>query len=124
MASNANIEIVAGDSTVITFTVTQGGSTVDISGASFWFHAKNSLNDLDANAVITKTTGSGIAFITDGTDGLGKVTLAQSDTESLVSFIHRVDLEYDIRMKDAASNVTTVTKGLLLVLPRVTRTVP
>lgn len=68
----------------INFTVLQSDESTaqDISGWSLSWLLKKRASDLDANALITKTGGSGIT-ITDGANGLCTVDIDDDDTDGM-----------------------------------------
>jgi hypothetical protein len=80
MATSEEIRLARGDSLKKQFTVLDAqGVAVDISGGGGAFTI--ALTPTSA-ALVAKTQGSGIAFVTDGTDGKIEVTLAPADTDT------------------------------------------
>jgi len=109
MASIANISFYKGED--VTLTVTMSPIT-NITGWTIQFTVRKAYGD--ATALITKTTGAGIA-ITNATNGVFTVTIASADTSGLEQRAY----VYDISRTDAG-NRTVLTIGNLTLLPKVT----
>lgn len=75
-------EVFAGEDKTITFTV-QDDVHVAVNVSSWTFNFQLRLTRYNSTVLLSKTLGSGIAFVTNGTDGKVRVTLAQNDTKSL-----------------------------------------
>lgn len=116
---NSVHSIVRGDSYELDIPVIERetGDPLDITGTSFWFTAKRSLFDDDADAVIAKDMTDGIAII-DGPGGRARVFIEPADTDSLTK---RTVLRYDVQWKDADDAVYTIDAGDLVVELDVTR---
>ena len=88
MAIEANVtasdQVFIGEDKSLTVTVYQadGKTLQDITGWTLSWMLKAALTDLDAQALITKTTSSGITLVTP-TSGVCVVTLADTDTDGL-----------------------------------------
>ena len=110
-ATQQDFTTYAGDGALPIFTVVDGnGNPIDISSVAsiIW----NAQRDLDAAApVVTKSyPGSGIAFVTDGTNGQFQVTLTGSDTSALSGYyIHQAQIV------DGFGEQSTVTIGRMRV---------
>lgn len=70
----------------------EGGAVDDISGFSLSWLVKKRVSDLDASALITKTTASGGITITDGPNGICLVSVLDSDTINLAhgTYVHEL----------------------------------
>jgi hypothetical protein len=93
----------------ITLTVTKAGVAVDLTGATLKLLVKRRRSDSDADAVITKTTSSGIALASPqsgATKGVAYLTLDEGDTDDL-SGRYLWELEGD----DAVGKVTLASGG-------------
>lgn len=106
-----------GDSRTLRATATYQGSPYNLTGKTIWFTAKRSPKDSDDQAVIRKSTGSGIDLdVTDNNVCL--VHIDGADTDSLTT---KQSLSADIQVADG-DDIMTVAKGILTVEPDVTRT--
>lgn len=92
----------------------------DITSATLWFTAKYNFADPDQASVIEVKTGSGIVHTTP-TSGNFTVTTPPIDTIAFPD--SRVDLDFDIQLKDASGNIFTLEGGLLEVIPDITRAI-
>lgn len=115
----SNITLTRGDSRTLSITVLDSdGSAADLTGASIWWTAKRDINDADADAIISKTVGSGIT-VTNAAGGLATVTIAPDDwTDAEDSDKHYV---WDLQVKSDTGTVTTVASGRIIITPDVTR---
>jgi hypothetical protein len=95
------------------------GDALDISSAYIWFTAKNGYSESDTDAVFQKTIGDGIT-VTDARLGQLDIVLSTEDTDDIVD---RTNLKYDIQVKDVSGGIYTVSSGLLVVEPDITRRV-
>lgn len=85
-------------------TVADDGARVDLTGVGLTFMVKRRRSDADADAVITKTVGSGITLAspqTGDTKGKAYITLLEADTADLDGR-YRWELESD----DAVGKLT------------------
>ena len=97
-----NIDITVKDS---------AGSVVDITGYTFFFTVKAADTDADANALITKDVTSH----TDAANGETRIALTPTDTNVATGNHY-----YDIQMKDASGNITTITADRFYVTQDIT----
>jgi hypothetical protein len=76
--------ITKGQTTILESVVytNNGLATANLTSASVSFMVKKNVADLDAEALITKSVGSGIV-ITDAVNGVLQITLNASDTNDL-----------------------------------------
>jgi hypothetical protein len=113
--AEVNLTMRRGDTVKLNITVTRGGSAVDLTGASIWFTVKNAVTDADPG-VFQKTVGSGIV-VTNAAAGQAQITIANADTSAIVG---SRTLLYDIQVKEAGGDITTVANGTITVSPDVT----
>lgn len=117
------LSMVRGDSGQL-YTITVSGlSASGLTGCGLWFTAKHDAADADSAAVFQKSIGAGIAVTTVGnasTAGVALVTIAAADTASLPEG-YASHLVWDVQMRDAAGQTTTLTTGTLDVAAEVTQ---
>lgn len=103
-----------GDTTTITVVYTLDGVAVDLTGSTVFFTVKPTMQNNetdDTTAVITET-------VTSHSDPTAGTTLIElSNTQTLVDI---GTYYYDIQVKDASGNITTIDIGPCKVLPQVT----
>jgi len=115
MPISINLEIIRGDTTNITLTITdQDGVAIDLTDSTVYFTAKPAFDDdaLDAEAVITKEVTSH----TDPTNGITVIPLTASDTDIETGIYY-----YDVQVKDAAGAIFSLPARQLKVVEDVTR---
>lgn len=118
----SNLRMFRGDTRILEATVVDSaGATVDISGADLRWTAKRKLGDLDADAVIIKTSVDGIDLVGGGTTGELTITLDPEDTDDLLK---TTTLLWDLQVTDGIGQVTTVDNGRLRIESDVSRTTP
>lgn len=112
------LEMYRGDTKVFDIAVTDPdtGGVVDLTGKTLAFMAKRSRTDADGSAVISKTTGAGIAN-TNAIGGLAALTIDPADTSALAE---TTQLEYDLQLTNGGQ-VFTVASDYLLVRADVRR---
>lgn len=117
---STNLSMKRGDNKIVQ--VTLGNLTANgITDFQFWFTAKQSLGDTDAQAVIKKLPAdfNVVQAGNASTPGIVTCEILPADTSSLGDFI--VNLTYDVQVKDASGRTTTIQDGKLKVKPDVTR---
>lgn len=113
------IYIRRGDTRVLDLTATTPADLpYNLTGVDLSFTVKRGFDDDDADAVITKTVGSGIS-LTDAAGGMASITLDAADTSGLRP---GAPLVYDIQAIDN-DEVVTLDSGELRVMPDVRRAV-
>jgi len=110
-----DLEMFRGNNRVFSLAVQRDGRPLDISGATFRFLVRKSVGDAPSAAVITKTTGAGLA-ISDAPNGIVDITFVPSDTNPL--YAPQV-LIFDIEMT-LSGEITTPVQGTLLVQRTIT----
>lgn len=114
-----NLSMVRGDTAVFTVTISSLPSS-GLTGCTLYFTAKRDVSDPDTSKVFQKSSGSGIAVTTVGSDtvpGVASVTVSPSDTSGLPAYTQ--SLAWDCVLVDGSGNHTTVASGLLVVSPDV-----
>src|SRR5579862_9901579 len=109
MATIANISFYKGEDVTLTVTMSP---TTNIAGWTLQFTVRTSYGD--PNALLTKTTGSGIT-ITNAGSGIFTITIASADSSGLAQRAY----VFDIQRIDSG-NRTVLTIGNLTLLPEVT----
>lgn len=111
----------AGDDYDYQFTVTQGGSALDFTGAKIWFTIKARSLEQDSQAKLQLTSDDSAEIeITDATNGVFLVKFRGEGSKSTA------DLEgcwsYDMQAKLASpSQLITLARGVIEFLPNLTR---
>lgn len=99
-----DITILRGDDQIVRFTVTTStGAAQDVTGWSFKFTVKSSLDDAIGSANFQKTTGGFGIALTTPSGGIVDVTLAATDTQTLGGSYY-----YDLEGTDGSGLAHTV----------------
>lgn len=109
----ADFELIStrGDTIRILVPVTRNNAPVDLTGATLYFTAKRRKTDLDAEAVIQKSTLDGIT-ITDELNGQAVIIIQPANT----SFLEDEPRLYcDVEVIEANGTRTTVARGRLTI---------
>lgn len=110
-----NIEVDIGETAFLDGVVTTAGAPQPITGWTIWATFKRRVSDLDAAAVIQKSTALGGVTITNGAQGLYTVTLSPADTLALPQ--QRLTLFADHKARDGAGNLFFLAKGKVTFRP-------
>lgn len=114
-----------GDNESFTITVRDSsGALVDLTDCTLRFTAKYRASDIDDDAVITKTTGSGITHAaSQATTGKGIATVAliPADTSALTAPLVVV---WDCQLSDSNDAIQTVASGSLRIRADISTTAP
>jgi hypothetical protein len=111
-----DIMILRGDDQIVRFTVTTStGAVQDITGWSFAFTVKSSLDDAIGSAKFQKTTGGGGIALTTPLSGIVDVTLASANTSALAGNYY-----YDMQGTDGSGLAHTVRLARFIVRKDVT----
>jgi hypothetical protein len=87
-----NLEVVRTDTKTFSINVTNNGNPVDISGYLLFFTVKANINDLDDNALISKTQVCPDDIISEA--GIGYINLTSVDTTIPIA-----NYTYDIKLQ-------------------------
>lgn len=113
-----DIEMLRGDDQTVRFVITKNdGSVQDVTGWTFKFTVKYSLDDNIAAAKFQKTTGGGGIVLTTPASGIVDVTIAAVDTNALAG-----PYVYDMQGTDTIGQIKTVRLALFTVRKDVTTT--
>jgi hypothetical protein len=116
---NQSLRITRGDTKTFNLILRLNNAAFNLSQKTLFFTAKYSMEDLDAAAVISKSTnGTDEITITNEAGGLANLKLKPVDTSSLPPF--NVPLLYDLQAVDVNGDVFTVLRGVLMVTPDIT----
>lgn len=99
--------------------VDKDGVDVDLSTVSLWFTAKRKITDTDAQAVIRKTTASGITLVSPSA-GTAKIVFAVTDTINIED-PQALVLFWDLQTRTSAGVITTVDSGSMVIKAGITR---
>jgi hypothetical protein len=94
---------------------------VDLTGITITFTAKRRPTDADVDALIAKSTASGIAVDADPSLGTATITLDPEDTEDLTERQIGRSLYWDVQIDDLAGDVRTPLSGRLAIASDQTR---
>lgn len=99
-----------GDDVVLKHTVTDAnGAAQDLTGCTLWLTGKRNRSDADAVAVFQlDSNGHGIAIQSPASAGIAISTIPKTATEGLTKTTR---VYWDLQLKDAAGNVSTVDSG-------------
>lgn len=113
---------VRGDTVLYDLTLSRVGALAGwMNGGSITFMIKRKASDADADALITKTTASGITW-TDQAAILPTATVLINDDDwDLVALGKNLNLLYEVEIVDAGGRRETVQKGTLPILADVVR---
>ena len=106
------LEIIRGDTTTLTFTLTDSaGAALDITGGTIFFTAKSNITEADVDAEISyDATVAG-----DGSGGIATVSLTASDTDIAIG-----GYSYDLQVKTSTGDILSVQAAPLKVVQDVT----
>lgn len=91
-----------GEDRRLVVTVTKSGDTVDLTDTVPTFMVKRRRTDDDADALITKTIGSGVVLADQGTDeGVAYIEIAAADTADLAG-----TFRWELSAEDAVGTIT------------------
>ena len=111
-----DITILRGDDQTVRFTVTtSAGAAQDVTGWSFKFTVKSSLDDAIGSALFQKTTGGGGIALTTPLSGIVDVTLSAADTAAMAGNYY-----YDMQGTDTGGLIKTVREARFIVAKNVT----
>jgi hypothetical protein len=121
--ASTDLTMYRGENKTWTFTVTEGGSAVDLTGASIYFAAwvgiPASSIVADTTASISKSTVSGIT-ITNGTGGVFDLAFVKATTNSLEPGGYLYGVEY---IPNGQTEARVICTGVLTIYPDFVRAV-
>jgi len=95
------LSLVRGDTAILTFTITDGTSPINITGYTFRLMLRTAP---DAASAISFT-----CVVTNGPSGIMTATLSSANSANLVK---DTAYYYDVEITDGSSNVTTIISGI------------
>jgi hypothetical protein len=107
-----------GDTNIYNVTVLRSDQPLDITGSKVWMTAKHFKTDTDAEAVFQINSDSQDIDIYDPLKGRIQIHVLPVHTASL---LEDEVLYYDIQLKEASGQITTIGQGKLEVLADVTQ---
>ncbi len=121
--SPQNIEYPHGDDAIFWLTLLNADDAIfNPTGCSFWFTVKVSKEDADTG-VYQLTSAGGAITIADATNGIVQIKIPAGQTYNPTFEYKDTPYYYDVQMKDASNNISTVAMGRVTVLADVTRTI-
>lgn len=106
----------AGDDYTYQFTVTRGGTALDLTSAKVWLTIKESSVEVDASAKLQYDSSTAAITITSPTNGQFTVTFTAADTADLEG-----EWLYDIKAKLADTTLIRLARGKIEFLANLTR---
>jgi len=109
-SGGTSITVFAGRDYTASFTLTvstsSGNVPYDLTGASVWFHVKNSQDDADTDALIQKRNtaaggGDTEVLVTDATGGVLEVYILPTDTEEMSG-----EYVYDLVVENSSGKIS------------------
>jgi hypothetical protein len=122
------LEITRGDDELVKFVVRDPNGVgaqpsdpttwplVNLTGSSLWFYVKVSSADPDSAALIAKGP-SDVIINPDQTGHKGEATLhlLPADTSAIARTLLDRSVHYEVQLKDGAGEISTVSKGLIVI---------
>ncbi len=109
------ITVTQGDTYFLEVTVKDDqGNVVDLATYDVWFTLKDDITKTDAQAIFQKTKASGISI----QSSLAVITLTDTETAALLTTITYF---YDVQVKSATNDISTVLNNKLKSKPQVTK---
>jgi len=117
-AKITHLTMYRGDTMQLKFVLKEDLSTIDITGAHFWWTVKDDINDNDADAIFMKELGNGIEV---PYPQLGQVVITLEPSETIALQLEEARTYYwDLQYQDELGVVQTVFVGKLTILLDVT----
>lgn len=113
-----NLQLIRGDTNVFTTTITLNGAPLDVSTYDIWCTAKYSKDDSDLDALFQVTKAAGAISVGGAGNNVATITIAANLTSALTQ---DVSVFYDVQIKSAGGQITTVADGAMLISRDVTR---
>lgn len=115
-----DLALVRGDTNIFTATITLNGAPLDVSGYDIWCTAKYSKDDTDLQALFQVTKAAGAITVGGASNNVATITVAASLTSPLTA---DVKVFYDVQIRSAGGQVSTVAEGTMRISKDVTRAV-
>lgn len=107
-----------GDNIKFNVTVTVNGAPLDLTTYSVWCTGKRQLSDADVAAVWQVTKAGGEITLTGASNNIAQVNVPGSNTAVLTD---NATLFYDVQIKSAGGEISTVADGRITITLDVTR---
>ena len=111
---------IRGDTNIFNITVIRGDAVLNITGSKVWFTAKVNKEDVDSSAIIKLDSSTPDVNIYAPVQGRVQVKIPPSATEGLDDDLA---LHYDVQLKEANGDITTIATGILRIEPDITRSI-
>lgn len=115
-----NLALIRGDTNRIDATVTIEGVPLNISAYDIWCTAKYDKADTDLQALFQVTKAAGAIVVSGVDNNIAEITIAASLTSALTTDVR---VFYDVQIKSAGGQITTVAEGTMTISRDVTRAV-
>ena len=111
----SDLVIDQGDDEIIDITVTDpDGDATELAGCKLWFYVKEHASDVDAAAIIAKSSpNDGITITSPTSAGKAEVAIADTDTAGLASNLLGRNLRWALQIRDGSEGalITTLARG-------------
>ena len=111
--------LVRGDDWTIKLTLSDSGSPLNITGYTYWFTLKDSIDDADPGALQVSITPSVSGSPTEASQGIVYITAAKALTDTVTPATYN----YDVQQVDGTGKVQTLLIGKVKVVKDVTRSI-
>jgi hypothetical protein len=109
--------LVRGDDWTLKLVLTSDSSVLDITGYTFWFTLKSSVDDADPGALQVTSTPSTATSPTEASQGILYINASKTLTDSLTPGTYN----YDVQQIDGSNKVQTLLIGKVKVVKDITR---
>lgn len=109
--------LVRGDDWTLKLVLTSDSSVLNITGYTFWFTLKESVDDTDPGALQVTSTPDVSTSPTEASQGIIYIKASKSLTNSLAAKTYN----YDVQQVDSSGNIQTLLIGKVKVVKDITR---
>jgi len=111
--------LVRGDDWTLKLVLTSDSSALNITGYTFWFTLKESVDDADPGALQVTSTPDVSTSPTEASQGIIYIKASKSLTNSLAAKTYN----YDVQQVDSSGNIQTLLIGKVKVVKDITRSI-
>jgi len=111
--------LVRGDDWTLKLVLTSNSSVLNITGYTFWFTLKESVDDADPGALQVTATPDVSTSPTEASQGIIYIKASKSLTNSLAAKTYN----YDVQQVDSSGNIQTLLIGKVKVVKDITRSI-
>ena len=111
--------LVRGDDWTLKLVLTSDSSVLNITGYTFWFTLKESVDDADPGALQVTATPDVSTSPTEASQGIIYIKASKSLTNSLAAKTYN----YDVQQVDSSGNIQTLLIGKVKVVKDITRSI-